>query len=83
MGAPLHQCQGPRQWLLAVHLTCMYIAAKNLEVVPYRHLLRTMLERIHNLIVRPEQAEQLEMEVLVALDWRLGPFFLNREVDEV
>lgn len=79
VGAPLHQCQTVRHWLLAVHLTCIYVAAKNVEMVPYKHLLRTMLQRLHGLMVTPEQVERLEMEVLVALDWRLGPFFLNRD----
>ena len=32
VGAPLHQCQTARHWLLAVHLTCIYVAAKNVEV---------------------------------------------------
>jgi len=47
------------------------------QVVPYYHLLRTMLERLHNLVVTKDQAEALELECLVALDWRLGPFFLH------
>ena len=37
VGAPLHQCQTARHWLLAVHLTCIYVAAKNVEVhFPHR-----------------------------------------------
>ena len=77
VGAPLHQCQTARHWLLAVHLTCIYVAAKNVEVVPYVHLLQTMLQCLHGLIVTQDQAEDLELEVLVALEWRLGPFFLH------
>ena len=80
VGAPLHQSQTPRHWLLAVHLTCIYIAAKNLEVVPYKHLLRTMLQRLHGPTITAAHAEQLEIEVLIALDWRLGPFFLHRDL---
>ena len=79
VGAPLHQCQTPRHWLLAVHLTCIYIAAKNVEVVPYVHLLQTMLQCLHGLIVTQDQAEALELEVLLALEWRLGPFFLHQK----
>ena len=50
-----------------------------MQVVPYKHLLRTMLQRLHGLLVTPEQAEKLELEVLIALEWRLGPFFLHRD----
>ena len=79
VGAPLHCCQTAREWLLAVHLTCVYVAAKNVEVVPYKHLLQTMLQNVHGLLVTPDQAAKLELEVLVGLKWRLGPFFLRRE----
>jgi len=79
VGAPLHCCQTTRHWLMAVHLTCIYLAAKNVEVVPYYHLLQTMLQRLHNLLVTKEQAEALELECLIALDWRLGPFFLHKD----
>lgn len=78
VGWPLHQSQGDRRWLLAVHLACIYIAAKNVEVVPYKHLLKTMLERLHGVPISAKQAERLELEVLMALDWRLGPYFLHR-----
>ena len=57
VGHPLHSCQTLRHWLLAVHLTCIYIAAKNVEMVPYKHLLRTMLQNVHGLEVTPDQVQ--------------------------
>ena len=74
-GVPLHTCQGPRHWLTAVHLACIYVAAKNVEYVPYKRLLQTMLSHVHGCEVSAEAAAALEVEVLQGLDWRLGPFF--------
>lgn len=61
--------------LTAVHLACIYIAAKNVEFVPYKRLLSTMLSHIYNGEPPQDAAPQLELEVLHALEWRLGPFF--------
>ena len=61
--------------LTAVHLACIYIAAKNVEFVPYKRLLSTMLSHIYNGEPPADAAPQLELEVLHALEWRLGPFF--------
>lgn len=66
----MHACR-----LTAVHLACIYIAAKNVEFVPYKRLLSTMLSHIYNGEPPQDAAPQLELEVLHALDWRLGPFF--------
>lgn len=74
-GAPLHACQGARHWLSAVHLACIYVAAKNVEFVPYKRLLQTMLSHVHGCEVSAEAAAGLELEVLQGLDWRLGPFY--------
>lgn len=32
---------------LQLHMTCIYLAAKNVEFVPYRNLLKTMMSRIY------------------------------------
>ncbi len=61
--------------LTAIHLACIYIAAKNVEFVPYKKLLSTMLSHVHNREVAATAAADLELEVLQALQWRLGPFF--------
>ncbi|KAK9901355.1 hypothetical protein WJX75_008219 [Coccomyxa subellipsoidea] len=66
---------GPKHWLTAIHLACIYIAAKNVEFVPYKKLLSTMLSHVHNQEVAANAAADLELEVLQALQWRLGPFF--------
>lgn len=61
--------------LTAIHLACIYIAAKNVEFVPYKKLLSTMLSHVHNREVPANAAADLELEVLQALQWRLGPFY--------
>ncbi|KAK9905479.1 hypothetical protein WJX75_000657 [Coccomyxa subellipsoidea] len=66
---------GPKHWLTAIHLACIYIAAKNVEFVPYKKLLSTMLSHVHNREVPANAAADLELEVLQALQWRLGPFY--------
>ncbi|EIE20355.1 hypothetical protein COCSUDRAFT_48484 [Coccomyxa subellipsoidea C-169] len=70
-----HVHLGPKHWLTAIHLACIYIAAKNVEFVPYKKLLSTMLSHVHNREVHTTAAAELELEVLQALQWRLGPFF--------
>ncbi|CAK0782514.1 hypothetical protein CVIRNUC_005732 [Coccomyxa viridis] len=70
-----HRHLGAKHWLTAVHLACIYIAAKNVEFVPYKRLLSTMLSHIYNGEPPQDAAPQLELEVLHALEWRLGPFF--------
>ena len=49
--------------LTAVHLACIYIAAKNVEFVPYKKLLSTMLSHVHNQEVDANVAANLELEV--------------------
>eukprot|EP00891_Asterochloris_glomerata_P003906 jgi/Astpho2/3906/Aster-x1183 len=62
-------------WLTLLHMTCIYLAAKNVEFVPYRNLLKTMMSRIYASPVPKEWVSELELECLDALEWRLGPFF--------
>ncbi|KAL3147468.1 hypothetical protein ABBQ38_014526 [Trebouxia sp. C0009 RCD-2024] len=65
-------------WLTLVHLTCIYIAAKNLEYVPCKNMLQTMMGHIYGAEpcnVATELVSELELECLAALDWRLGPFY--------
>ena len=46
-----------------MHLACIYIAAKNVEFVPYKKLLSTMLSHVHNQEVDANVAANLELEV--------------------
>ena len=65
-------------WLTLIHLTCIYIAAKNLEFVPCRNMLQTMVGHIYGADpcnVATDLVTELELECLTALDWRLGPFY--------
>ena len=63
-----------RRWLTALALTCVLLAAKNLDRVPYRGLHATMLSMVCGAPVKPAAAVALELRVLSALSWRLGPF---------
>ncbi|KAL3135222.1 hypothetical protein ABBQ38_006301 [Trebouxia sp. C0009 RCD-2024] len=65
-------------WLTLIHLTCIYIAAKNLEYVPRKTMLQTIIGRIYGAEacnVPISLVTELELECLAALDWRLGPFY--------
>ena len=62
-----------------MHLACIYIAAKNVEFVPYKKLLSTMLSHVHNQEVDANVAANLELEVSVrarapahAHTWHVG-----------
>ena len=66
-------------WLTLMFLTCIYLAAKVLEQVPYKHLLSTMMSHIYGSEVHSDRGAELEIEVLQALDWRLGPVYSNSE----
>ena len=63
-----------RRWLTALALTCVLLAAKNLDRVPYRGLHAAMLSLTCACCVSPASAMDLELRVLSALGWRLGPF---------
>ncbi|KAK9865597.1 hypothetical protein WJX84_004980 [Apatococcus fuscideae] len=63
------------QWVMAVLLVCIFVAAKNVEALRYRRLLPSMLSHALNFDVQPSQATIVEMECLQALEWRLGPHF--------
>ena len=77
IGHPTHSWQSAKIYLMAVHLTCIYLAAKSVEAVPYKRLLQTMLTHVHERAVTREQAAALEMEVIQGLEWRLSPYFLT------
>lgn len=72
----IHKVNGDKVWCLAIHLTCVYLAAKVLDTISCAFLLQNMLCHVHHCQVSKEQALELEAEVLVALDWRLGPYFI-------
>ncbi len=65
-------------WLTLIHLTCIYLAAKNMEHVPYKHLLQTMMAHMYGTDpcnMTTDLVVELELECLEALDWRLGPLY--------
>ena len=65
-----------RTRLSAVYLACVHVAAKNIDTVPYRRLLATMLANLYGVpAIPPAAAASLELDVLVGLGWRLGPYF--------
>ena len=70
-------------WLTLMFLTCIYLAAKVLEQVPYKHLLSTMMSHIYGSEVHSDWGAELEIEVLQALDWRLGPVYSNSEQSQL
>ena len=61
----------------ALWLACVLVAAKNVERVPFSRLLPTMLGWLRGASspAPAAAAAALELDVLVALEWRLGPFF--------
>lgn len=75
VGATIKAFCPPHQWVMAVLLVCIFVAAKNVEALRYRRLLPSMLSHALNLDVQPAQATIVEMECLQALEWRLGPHF--------
>jgi hypothetical protein len=73
---PATAAASTRARLAAVYLACVHVAAKNVDTVPYRCLLATMLANLCGVEgVSPAAAAALELDVLVGLGWRLGPFF--------
>lgn len=76
-------CLSNRAWLILITLTCIQLAAKVLEQVPSKRFLTTMMSHIYEHdgqgVVDPEWGAELEMEILQALDWRLGPVFRRSE----
>ena len=70
---------GDARHLLAVLMACVLLAAKNNERVPYRRLLPTLLQALAARELPPASSAALELDVLVALEWRLGPFYSAEE----
>lgn len=64
-------------WLTLMFLTCIYLAAKVLEQVPHKNLLATMMSHIYGCEVDSGWGAELEIELLQALDWRIGPIYSN------
>lgn len=63
-------------WLTLIYLTCIYLAAKNVEHAPHKHLLRTMMAHMYGTDpcdMATDLVVELELECLQALDWRLSP----------
>ncbi|KAK9834277.1 hypothetical protein WJX81_002775 [Elliptochloris bilobata] len=61
-------------WLTATFLSCALLAAKNIDRVAFRGLPAAMLGHCAGATVLPKAAAALEVEILEALSWRLGPF---------
>lgn len=62
-------------WMTLIFLTCTCLAAKVLEKVPCSNLLTAMMSFIYGSEVYSDWGAKLEMEILKALDWRLGPVY--------
>jgi hypothetical protein len=70
-------------WLDLIYLTCVYLASKAVHYIPTRNMLAFIVAEVLN--VQPvkgkaDEAERLELEVLQALDWRLGPYLSTSPV---
>ncbi|KAL6770191.1 hypothetical protein ACKKBG_A33950 [Auxenochlorella protothecoides x Auxenochlorella symbiontica] len=61
--------------LLSVYVTCVYMALKVSDRVQHTGMLSAMLTDMLGRRVHSWQAVQLEVECLVGLAWRLGPYF--------
>ena len=60
-------------WLTLVHLTCIYLAAKYIDFVPYHNMLQTMMGHIYDIAqVDKTYVTNLELDCLDALKWHLG-----------
>lgn len=66
-------------WLALVFMSCLCLAAKVVETLPYRQLLKTIMSHMYGREMHSKLALVLELEVLDALDWRVGPIY--RKVD--
>ena len=69
-------------WLTLIHLTCTYIAAKNVAPISSRCTLRGIISHIYGVesrAVDPELSSDLEIQCLEALDWELGPSVVQQE----
>ena len=75
VGADIRAFCPSHQWVMAILLVCIFIAAKNVEALRYRRLLPSMLSHALGIKIEPGQATEIEMECLQALEWRLGPHF--------
>lgn len=67
-------------WLSLIFVGCLYLAAKNLETTPRRHPLKIMMGNMYGREIHPQVVVRLELEILDALDWRLGPFY-NKAIE--
>lgn len=79
----IHRVHGDRIWCMAIYLTCMFVAEKVLDTMRFAYFLRSILCNLHQSNVTTDQCLQLEAEVLMALDWRLGVFSAPPAVQEV
>ena len=81
---PQSHLHNPRtiEWLTAIHLTSIYLACKVTEGLPYKHLLPTMLSQLRGHRVTISQAMTLELNLLEALEWRLGPHLGPQSFDD-
>ena len=72
--AAVHACLlCTEAWLTLVHLTCIYLAAKYIDFVPYKDMLQTMMGHIYNTSqIKRSDVTNLELECLDALSWQLG-----------
>lgn len=68
--------------LRSVQFTCLFLATKVADQIHALGLLRFMLTNLsHNsAVVTLQQASDVEARCLDALEWRLGPFYIEDEL---
>ena len=62
----------PEAWLRLVHLTCIYLAAKYLDFVPYRNMLQTIMSHMYNYNIGKEWVTRMGLDCLTGLQWDLS-----------
>lgn len=62
----------PEAWLTLIHLTCIYLAAKYLDFVPYCDMLHTMMSHVYDVSIDKKWVTQLELDCLTGLQWDLS-----------
>jgi hypothetical protein len=70
--------------LQSILLTCLFLAAKMSDQVHALGLLRCMLTGLTQgkYAVTARQAADVEERCLITLDWRLGPYFAEDDLDD-
>jgi hypothetical protein len=69
--------------LQSIQFSCVLLATKMLSNTPGCGMLRFMLSQLYGREVSAAQAAEVEAKCLQGLGWRLGPFFVDNDLEEV